>query len=287
MHYITFLLLSLTASGITKAQPAFDKQAHRGGRGLMPENTIPAMKMALDLGTTLELDLCITKDKQVVVSHDGYISPVFALNPDGSPVTKEQAAVSKLIDLPYSEIVKFDVGSRPHPEFPEQKKMAAHIPLFSEVIDAVETYAKTARQPAPRYNVEVKLQTGNTSWPAFREDFVKSAMDVILKKGIEKRVMIQSFDAGMLEIIKRNYPGIKTSYLVGKGGLDANLDKLSFTPDIYSPYYPLVNKDLVDQCHQRKMQIIPWTVNTKAKIDQLKELGVDGIISDFPNLFSK
>lgn len=287
MHYITFLLLLLTASGVAEAQRTFDRQAHRGGRGLMPENTIPAMKMALDLGTTLELDLCISKDKQVVVSHDGYISPVFALNPDGSPVTKEQAAVNKLIDLPYSEIVRFDVGSRPHPEFPEQKKMAAHIPLFSELIDAVEAYAKTARQPAPRYNVEVKLQTGNAVWPAFREDFVKATMDVILKKGIEKRVMIQSFDAGMLEMIKRNYPEIKTSYLVGKGDLEANLGKLSFTPDIYSPYYPLVNKDLVDQCHRRKMQIIPWTVNTKVKIDQLKALGVDGIISDFPNLFSK
>ncbi len=271
---------------IVQAQNKFDKQSHRGGRGLMPENTIAAMKNALDWGTSLEMDLYISKDKQIILSHDGYMSSIFALNPDGSPVTKEQTKGYRLVDMPYSDIVKFDVGSRLNPEFPRQKKMVARIPLFAALIDSIEAYAKAKHIPPPIYNPEAKIP-GGTIGSNYREDVIKAIMEIVKKKGIQKRVIIQSFDIDMLEILHRDYPRIKTSYLVyvGRDDWQGNLKKLSFKPYAYSPYYKQVNKDLIDQCHRDKIKVVTWTVNTKDEIDSLKALGVDAVISDYPDLF--
>ena len=282
---ITLLLTLYSCLLLAVRAQSFDKQAHRGGRGLMPENTIAAMKNALDLGTTLEMDLSYTKDGKVIVSHDNYISSVFALDADGHAMLKADEKKNRLYHLTYDEIQQFDVGLKPHPEFPEQKKMPAHIPLFSDLLDSVEAYAKTNHLKPPRYNIEAKLAVpADVNTDAFREEFIRKIAAIIQKKKIAKRMMLQSFDVGMLEIVHRDY-NIKTSYLVSKNDLKINLSKLTFQPDIYSPYYKLVTEELVRQCHQKGMKIIPWTVNTKEEIENLKAMGVDGIISDFPNLF--
>lgn len=286
MKKIIFVTVAcLILVNVSHAQK-LDKQSHRGGRGLMPENTIAAMKNAMDWGTNLEMDLYITKDKQVIVDHDGCISSVYALNPDGSPVTKEQAKGYRLVDMPYQHIEKFDVGSRGNPEFPHQKKMVAHIPLFATLIDSIEAYAKAKHMTAPRYNPEAKVPGGKLE-PNYRENLTKAIMEIVKKKKIQKRVIIQSFDIDVLEMLHRNYPKIKTSYLVyvGRDDWQGNLKKLSFKPYAYSPYYKQVNKEMVDQCHRDKIKVVTWTVNTKEEIEELKALGVDGIITDYPNLF--
>ena len=108
-------------------------------------------------------------------------------------------------------------------------------------------------------------------------------MAVIVKKHIEKRVSIQSFDPRTLEIVHRKYPAIPISYLVYKNTLEDNLHLLTFTPDIYSPVFKLVDAQLLESCHGKKMRVIPWTVNEQADIDRLKTLGVDGLISDYPD----
>ncbi|TZF82807.1 glycerophosphodiester phosphodiesterase [Pedobacter sp. BS3] len=288
MKYITyhtiFRLWVLLLPVAAHAQHKFDKQAHRGGRGLMPENTIAAMKNAIDWGCTLEMDLYITKDSQLVVSHEPNISSVFGLDTNGKILTKADEKRLMLKDLTYSQIRKYDIGTKLHPEFPEQKKMKAVIPLFSELVDSVEAYAKSKHVKA-RYNIQPG--PAYTISDSFRTDFVKRMMDIILSRKIEKRSMFQAFDLGMLETVHRDYPGkIKISYLVGasRKNLEAALKRLSFKPEIYSPYYKLVNRQLVEACHEKKIKVIPWTVNTKEEIDQLKKLGVDGIISDYPNL---
>ncbi|TZF80719.1 glycerophosphodiester phosphodiesterase [Pedobacter sp. BS3] len=279
------VLLMIPVFATAQAQQKFDPQAHRGGRGLMPENSVAAMKNALDLGATLELDLSYTKDGKVIVSHDNYISSVFALDPNGNPIPKADEKKYRLYNLTYDEIQKFDTGSKPHPEFPGQKKMHTVIPLFSDLLDSVEAYAKSKHLKPPGYNIEAKLAVPeNTDKTAFREEFIKKIMAIIHDKKIQKRMMLQSFDIGMLEIVHRDYK-VKISYLVGKGDLETNLKKLTFVPDIYSPYYPLVTSELVQQCHQKGMKVIPWTVNTKEEIETLKAMGVDGIISDYPDLF--
>lgn len=283
--YLLFFILVIV-SPIVQAKSKLDKQAHRGGRGAMPENTIAAMKYALDLGVTLEMDLSFSQDKKVIVSHDNYISSVFALDEAGNPIAKEDEKKLRLYNLNYDEIARYDVGMKPHPLFPDQRRMPATIPLFATMIDSVEAYAKQKRLPAPRYNIEAKLAApANENIDIFREEFIKSIMDIVRAKKIGRRIMLQSFDVKMLEIVHRDYPKIKISYLVSKIDLENNLKKLTFKPTIYSPQYPGVTKALVDECHKRRIKVIPWTPNTKQEIEKLKADGVDGIITDFPELF--
>ena len=113
-------------------------------------------------------------------------------------------------------------------------------------------------------------------------------MAVIKEKKMEDRVIIQSFDFRTLQYLHQHYPQMKTAMLIeddDKRGIDKQIEALGFVPTIYSPHYSLVNTELVNYCHSKKIRIIPWTVNTKEEIQQLKKIGVDGIISDYPNLF--
>ncbi|AQG82294.1 glycerophosphodiester phosphodiesterase [Spirosoma montaniterrae] len=282
------LLTLLLLPYLTLAQPALDRQGHRGCRGLMPENTIPAMKKALDLGvTTLELDVVISKDKQVVVSHDTYMVADIATRPDGTPVTKADEKSINLYQLTYDEIKRFDVGRRPHPQFPQQQNFPAYKPLLAELIDSVETYAKAKGMPQPRYNIEIKSNpaTDGVYHPAPAE-FVKLVMDVIGSRKLGTRFNIQSFDVRPLQLIHQQVPDVALAYLTANPKtLAENLTTLGFKPAIYSPYYKTVTPEMVKACHEQGLKIIPWTVNTKPEIDTLIGLGVDGIITDYPNLF--
>lgn len=282
------LFCLLLCANVTVAQPKFDRQGHRGCRGLMPENTIAAMKKALDLGVqTLELDVVISKDKQVVVSHDTYMASTITLKPDGQPVTTAEEKTINLYQLTYPEIRKFDVGSKPHPQFSQQQKFAAYKPLLSAMLDSVEAYATSRKIPLPKYNVEIKSapETDGAYHPAPPE-FVSLVMGVLQPRNLGKRLNIQSFDARPLQLIHQQYPAVMLAYLTANAKSVAdNLATLGFTPQIYSPYYKSVTAETVKTCQQQGMLIIPWTVNTKAEIDQLIQLGVNGIITDYPNLF--
>lgn len=290
MNKLKILSLSclLLGSFGLRAQGTFDRQGHRGCRGLMPENTVVAMKKALDLGVqTLELDVVISKDKQVVVSHDTYMASTIALKPDGTPVTAAEEKTINLYQLPYTEIKKFDVGTRPHPQFREQQKFRVYKPLLSDLIDSVETYAKAKGMALPKYNVEIKSapETDGVYHPAPPE-FVELVMAICQPRKLGKRLNIQSFDARPLQLLHQKYPAVALAYLTANTKSVAdNLATLGFTPQIYSPYYKTVTSETVTTCHQQGMLIIPWTVNTKAEIEQLIQLGVNGIISDYPNLF--
>lgn len=282
------LLCFLLLPALLLAQPAFDRQGHRGCRGLMPENTVPAMKKALDLGVhTLELDVVVSADGQVVVSHDPYMAADFCTKPDGTPVGKAEEKSINLYQLTYAEIKRFDVGLKPHPQFPQQQKMAACKPLLGELLDSVETYARTKGLAAPRYNIEIKSspQTDGTYHPAPAE-FVDLVMGVLQKRKLSGRYNVQSFDVRPLQRLHERYPDVVLAYLTANPKtLEENLATLGFKPAIYSPYYKTVTAGVVSACHEQGLKIIPWTVNTKTEIDALMKLGVDGIITDYPNLF--
>lgn len=268
--------------------PAFDKQAHRGGRGLMPENTIPAMKNAIDLGvTTLEMDAVITKDGKVLVSHETFFNHEITTTPGGGTVTAQQEKQLNIYRMSYKETKQYDVGLKPHPLFPKQKKFPIHKPLLADLIDSVENYTKRRSLAPMLYNIETKINpsTDSVFHPAPAE-FVDLLMTVINEKKIQQRVTIQSFDFRSLRLINKKYPRIKTAALVSnKKTLTQNVDDLGFVPDIYSPAVMLVTPELIKECHDKKIRIIPWTVNDKAKIEELKKWGVDGIITDYPDLF--
>lgn len=268
----------------------FDKQGHRGCRGLMPENTIPAMIKALQLGvTTLEMDVVITKDREVILSHEPFFSHDIATKPDGQVVEASQERSFNIYQMTYFQAQQFDVGLKPHSRFPNQQKIPAKKPLLSELIDSVEFYCRQNKISPPFYNIETKSNplTDGLFHPA-PEEFVELVMQVINRKSIAERVIIQSFDFRTLQVMNRKYPLIKTAALIedyDKRPLDSQLVQLSFVPTIYSPHYTLVSDELIRKCHSQNMKIIPWTVNDKPTINKLKQMGVDGIITDYPDLF--
>lgn len=287
----TFAACHTIKQATTSMKKELDKEAHRGGRGLMPENTIPAMLHAIDLDvTTLEMDTHITKDGHVVISHDPYFNENFTTTPEGKSLTKEEAKKRLLYTMSYDSIAKYDVGLKPYAAFPQQQKMAVHKPLLSALIDATEAYAKQ-KGKAMFYNIEIKSKPGGEGklHPPV-EEFVGKVMQVINEKGIAYRTIIQSFDPRALQVMHQKYPQVATSLLIEaneKRSLDEQLQQLGFTPSVYSPNSVLITPSLLKQCHEKKMKVVPWTVNDLAEMKRLQQMGVDGIISDYPNLFKQ
>ena len=271
---------------------AFDKQGHRGCRGLMPENTIPAMLNAIALGvTTLEMDVCVSKDKKVFLSHEAFLNHEITTKPDGGFIDEKDEKSFNMYQMNYADIVKYDVGMKPHPRFPDQQKMKAVKPLLSDLFKAVKEDMLTRRRPMPFYNIETKSlpETENKYHPAPAE-FIELLMKVIKDNGMEDFVIIQSFDFRTLQYLHQHYPNIKTAMLVeaiSKSSFRKQIKDIGFTPTIYSPEAIMVIPELIKDCHDLNMKIIPWTVNDKKKIDELKKMGVDGIITDYPNLFNE
>jgi glycerophosphoryl diester phosphodiesterase len=254
----------------------------------MPENTIESMKKALDIGVdVLEIDVVISKDRLVVVSHDPYMDYQFCLKPGGDTMTPAEGRSIVLYSMPYSEIKKYDVGTKRHPHFPEQEHFRAYKPLMGELFDSTDAYARRKGIPLPRYNIEIKSnpKTDGFHQPA-PEEFVKLVLDVCRSKNVMKRMNIQSFDARPLQVIRRIDPEVQLAYLVSNTKtVEENLETLGFTPEIYSPNHAGVNKNVIKECHDRGMKVIPWTVNSRNRIKELIVMGADGIITDYPNYF--
>ena len=292
---LLLVLLSSCSNKLMKNSSAteeiiFDKQGHRGCRGLMPENTIPAMLHALDLNvTTLELDVVITKDKQVVLSHEPFFNHDISTKPNGQAVTAAEERGLNIFQMTYEQVKTYDVGLKPRPRFPQQKKLAVQKPLLRDLFDSVSAYMRSHNRSQPYFNIETKcLPIADDIYHPKPAEFVELLMTVIKEKKMEDRVIIQSFDFRTLQYLHQHYPQMKTAMLIeddDKRGIDKQIEALGFVPTIYSPHYSLVNVALVNYCHSKKIRIIPWTVNTKKEIEQLKKMGVDGIISDYPNLF--
>ena len=263
-----------------------DIQGHRGARGLVPENTIPAFKTALDHGvTTLELDVVLTQDGRILVSHEPWISAEICQDPEGNEIPEDSATVFNIYQMDLKEIQTFDCGLKDHPRFPDQQKMAATKPLLSEVISMAESYSKDAGRKPPRYNIEIK---SHPSWdnvyhpePA---EFSEMVLAEIMKYLPTERFNIQSFDFRVLRYVHENHPGIQLTVLIENDKTsEANLAELGFTPQIYSCYYKLLNNSEIQALHARGLKVIPWTVNEKEDMIELIAWGVDGLITDYPD----
>jgi glycerophosphoryl diester phosphodiesterase len=268
----------------------FDKQGHRGCRGLLPENTIPAMLKAIDLGVnTLEMDICFSKDKKAFLSHEPFFNHEITTLPNGEYISEKEETKYNMYRMSYDSIIKYDIGTKPHPRFPNQSKIKEVKPLLEDLILKIQEKCTAEDKPFPFLNIETKTQpqTDGIFHPE-PEEFVNLLMEIIKKYKIEKQVTIQSFDFRTLQFLHKNHPSIATAMLIepdDKGTIEYHIKMLGFVPTIYSPAYELVTKELVENCHQLTIKIIPWTVNTKEEIEKLKKLNVDGIITDYPNLF--
>lgn len=267
-------------------QDYIDLQAHRGGAGLMPENTVSSMKKALDLHVnTLEMDLQVSADGKVVVSHDNYFHPRYSMRPDSSLVQKGEPR-EYLYTMPYDSIAKYDVGLRYVENWPEQKKMPEHKPLASDLLDFTEKYAMENGLSRPRYNIEIKSRTGKGEgklWPDYKT-FCDVCIPLLLSKNLGDRLVVQSFDVRALEYIHRKWPQVELSYLTDKEpDVTQLLQLLSFKPRWWSPHYSVVSRHNVAYCHALGIRVVPWTVDHPEEISRMVSCGVDAIISNYPD----
>ena len=264
-----------------------DVQAHRGGAGLMPENTIEAMKHALDMGVnTLELDLQVSKDGLVVVSHDPYFHHRYAIRPDGSHVEKDDPK-EYIYTMPYSEVAKYDVGSRPSEVWPEKACIKTVKPLANDLIDFVENYTKENGLSPVRYNIEIKSKDAageGQNWPTY-DRFVSECCKFLHSKQLDDRLVVQSFDVRALNYMHEKYPEFILSYLVDANApdFDTYMGYLKFTPQWLSPHHTITDEALVQKCREKSIKLVPWTVDKPEDIKRILDLGVEAIISNYPD----
>jgi glycerophosphoryl diester phosphodiesterase len=257
----------------------FDWQGHRGCRGLLPENSIEGFIHALSFPIqTLELDVVLTKDNVVLVSHEPWFSEEIC---DCAALENKN-----LYQLTYAEIKQVKCGTRPHPRFPGQKQLAVHKPSLIDVVEAVRKHCEAQGIDMPRFNIELKSQV---EWedkylPSTR-DFVDRVYETIRALGIEEITTIQSFDPRVLNAFMSMNTQLRFAFLTEENGDPLQqLEVLNRLPHIYSPQYLSLDKQKVEQLHKINLRVIPWTVNTPDEIRALIDMGVDGIITDYPNL---
>lgn len=281
-------LFTLLLPLVSQAQN-FDIQGHRGCRGLLPENTIEAMKKAIDLGvTTIEMDVVISKDKQVLLSHEPFLSHEICLDKNNNEITSSNEHSYNSYTMNYDEIKSCDCGSKTHPRFLEQQKLKTYKPLLSEVIDFTENYiAKNYPGRKIQYNIETKSDPkGDNIYHPLPEQFVDLLIAVIQSKNITERVYIQSFDVRTLQHLHKKYPEFKTVLLVeNKMSINKNLKLLGFSPDVYSPEFILLDAKKVKELQKKGIKVIPWTINKKEDMQKIIDFGVDGLITDYPDRY--
>lgn len=284
------VLIALLALAFQVRAQKFMLIGHQGARGIMPENTIPGMIKALDLDVNvLNMGVVISKDGEVVLSHEPYFNNEISTRPDGKAISFKDEKKYNMFDMDYEEIRKFDVGMKLHNRFPGQMKMKVYKPLLAETIDSVEAYVKQNKLEKPIYNIETSLiRKGDGIFQPDASVFIEKIMEIVKEKKLSKRVIIQSLDMRTLQYLHEYFPSIKTSLMIDeKQDFEESIQALGFTPTYYSPYYVLVGKGLVDRCHAAGVKIIPWTVNTAKDMRYLINLGVDGLITDYPNQYTR
>jgi glycerophosphoryl diester phosphodiesterase len=281
----TLLLLSLMMpSSCKRGELALDIQGHRGCRGLMPENSLPAFEKAWEIGAnTLEMDVVVSKDRQVVVSHEAWFSHECCRDTGGRAITEANERQFNLYQMDYAEIERFDCGSFGHPRFPGQQKMKTTKPLLRDVFKLIEKKDVDNPLNRPRYNIEIKTEPGGSFNPPATE-FVELVLAEIHRGDVLERCNIQSFDVEILKETRRQEKYVTLALLVDEG--EAYKDKLAelgFYPEYLSPEFHLVDAQMLSFAAEKHMKVIPWTVNEVEDMEKLIDLGVPGIITDYPD----
>ncbi|MBK9737875.1 MAG: glycerophosphodiester phosphodiesterase [Saprospiraceae bacterium] len=263
-----------------------DIQGHRGCRGLLPENSLQGFVKAVELGVqTLELDIVISADSQLIVSHEPFFNHEISTLPGLDSITKENELSFNIFKMNLDQVQKIDVGLKPVTRFPLQTKQKAFKPTLKQVVDTVEQYIITKKLPSVKYNIEIKhRKEADNKYNPTAEVFTKMVYDDIVKLGIKNKCNIQSFDPECLNIMHRLDAEVIIALLIeNQDGFKHNLDKLTFKPQIYSPYFKLIDDHLLKYCKKNEIKVIPWTVNEETDITNIMLLGVDGIITDYPD----
>lgn len=286
---------------------SLDIQGHRGARGLLPENTLPAFARALSIGvTTLELDSAITRDGVVVVSHDSTLNPDITRGEDGHWIPRGDLAISQFT---FDELRCFDVGridpaSEYAKRFPHQQVVdGTCMPKLEDVF----ALARRAGNSTVRFNIETKISPLHPQRTVAPDVFAKTLINVIQRNRLQERAVVQSFDWRTLAVVQREAPEIETAYLSAQQTFTDNiLARETASPwnaglhvshfagsiprmikaaggAIWSPYFGEVDVATIHEAQSLGLKVVVWTVNTEADMRRMIALGVDGIISDYPD----
>ncbi len=258
---------------------AFDWQGHRGARGLFPENTIEGMKVAATYPiSTLELDVVISKDQQVVVSHEPWINPEIC----------HTDKMVNIYELSYEQIKEYDCGSKVHPRFPTQKKVKVSKPLLTDLIRTMESeFKKTGKKL--NYSIEIKssVESEKNGFQPQHKTFAELVVQTLSALLPVERYTLQSFDWRVLKHLHQAHPTQRLVALREEAYHPQVLEKeLGFFPEVFSPDWVLLKTEHVDYFHSKKVKVIPWTVNTAEEMKMMLGLRVDGIITDYPDLIA-
>lgn len=280
------VLLASTAALYAQTSRPFSIEGHRGARGWVPENTIPSFKKALEMGAdTIELDVVITKDGRVLVSHEAWFSSVISLDPNGERIPAEKQKDHNIYKMTYAETQRFDVGSIGNKDFPGQQKIKVTKPLLRDVFKEIAKYVRENKLKPPRYNVEIKMERNGDDIFNPKPDAFAALVYNELKNGkMLKHVIVQSFDVRVLQAMRKVDRSVPLALLVSnKDGIEKNLEVLGFDPDTYSPHFSLVDAETVAVCRKRGIKIIPWTINEVTDLEKMKSFDLDGVITDYPD----
>ncbi|MEO8128955.1 MAG: glycerophosphodiester phosphodiesterase [Bryobacteraceae bacterium] len=261
------LAILLTMS-VTEAASKVLVHGHRGARAMRPENTLPAFEYAIQVGVdVLEMDVSVTKDDVLVVSHNPTLLPSICTGPQPNAVIRE---------LTLDELRKYDCGTLKNRNFPSQQPVpGTRIPTLDEVL----TLAAPSKV---EFNIETKIFAARPEYTPAPEEFARLMLAEIRKHHLESRVILQSFDFRTLHAMKRLAPEIRLSALYEGAAKDFVAIAREAGAEIVSPHYTLVNKQQVAVAHKAGLQVVPWTANTPKDWDMLLEAKVDAIITDDP-----
>lgn len=261
-------MLLLAGMNLAGQADRIQVHGHRGARALRPENTLPAFEYAIEHGVeVLEMDLAVTRDNVLVVSHDPILHP---------PVCSGDKQSAVIHELTLAEVRQWDCGKIRNPRFPTQQTIpGTRIPTFDEVLAL-----------APRgkfeFNVETKIFLAHPEYTPSPDEFVKLILDAVRKHHLESRVILQSFDFRTLHAMKKLAPEIRLSALYESGPKSFVAIAQESGAGIVSPQYTLVTPEKVRDAHAAGLQVIPWTANDSKDWDALIAAKVDAIISDDP-----
>jgi glycerophosphoryl diester phosphodiesterase len=281
----------------------FDLQGHRGARGLLPENTLPAYEAALRIGvSTLELDVGVSRDGVVVISHDRALNPEITRDAQGQWLSAEV-----LVNwLSFKEIQKFDVG-RINPTSAYAKRFPMQVPMDGTPMPSLAQLFERMQATHLHLNIETKISPEKPHETVSPEVFVDKLLDVIYAHSMQARVIVQSFDWRTLALVQQRAPGMRTACLTAQQPWTDNItpqagvarwtgairaqdhaDVPSMVAaagaTIWSPYFGDISPALVRKAQALGLQVVPWTVNSQAELDSVIAMGVDGLITDYPDL---
>lgn len=275
-------VLALVLLTMTTGEAKVKVHGHRGARAVLPENTLVGFEYALKIGVdVLEMDLAVTKDNHLVVSHDPYINSEICLDSEGKPPKKN----TMIRSLTLKQVKSYDCGSVQNKRFPKQKIIKGEkIPTLDEVFKMVKA---SKHNKDVEFNIETKIFPAHPEITPTPKEFSKLVVELVQKHKLQKRTIIQSFDYRTLLEVKKLDASIRTSQLTYANLLDSVAVVKASKADILSPHYDWITAGEIKRLHQNKLQVAPWTANDPETWKKLVEMNVDAIITDDPEALIK